>query len=272
MQVYRGMDIGTAKPSAAIRAQIPHRMVDIVDPSEELSAAEFQSIGRRAIAAAEESHGRVVIAGGSGLHFRALVDPLTFAPTDDAVRRRFEDLASDEATDRLLSADPSAGDHVDLANPRRVVRALEILELTGETPTTRHTSEEAEAVRSYRSDLPFAGFGLDAGSRSAMRVERRFAVMLEDGLVDEVARLEPHLGRTASQAVGYKQLLPAVRGEVALTEATEDAIRATMALVKRQRTFFRRDPRIRWLPWEDGGEHDASDIVRAIKETVEWTS
>ena len=272
MQVYRGMDIGTAKPSAAIRAQIPHRMVDIVDPSEELSAAEFQSIGRRAIAAAEESHGRVVIAGGSGLHFRALVDPLTFAPTDDAVRRRFEDLPPDEATDRLLAADPSAGDHVDLANPRRVVRALEILELTGETPTRRHTSEEAEAVRTYRSDLSFAGFGLDAGPRSAMRVERRFAVMLEDGLVDEVARLEPHLGRTASQAVGYKQLLPAVRGETAFTEATEDAIRATTALVKRQRTFFRRDPRIRWLPWEDGGEHDVSDIVRAIKETVEWTS
>jgi tRNA dimethylallyltransferase len=234
--------------------------------------AEFQSIGRRAIEAAKESHGRVIIAGGSGLHFRALVDPLSFAPTDPGVRAELEALDLTEAVDRLVEADPMAGEYVDLANPRRVVRALEIARLTGETPTERHTSAEAEAVRTYRSVVPFTGFGIDAGDRSGERIEGRFHEMLELGLLDEVARLQPHLGRTAAQAVGYKELLPVVRGEATIAAAAEDAIHATRALAKRQRTFFRRDPRIRWLTWEDDTERGVDDAVAMLRELVEWTS
>ncbi len=272
MQVYRGMDIGTAKPSVEMRAQIPHRMIDIVDPTDEFSAAEFQEVGRRAIDAAEDSHGRVVIVGGSGLHFRALVDPLTFAPTDPAIRADLEARTDEDARAELLAADPHADDHVDVANPRRVVRALEIIALTGETPTQRHTSAEADAVRSYVPVRPFLGFGLDAGAAQAARAGERFVDMLDAGLLDEVTRLAPIMGRTASQAVGYKELLPVVRDGADLDDASGAAIAATMGLVKRQRTFFRRDPRVRWLPWEDDDELRVGRAVDVIKEAAEWTS
>ena len=147
MQAYRGMDIGTAKPSSDIRRRIPHRMIDIVDPSEDLAAPEFQRIGRNAITAALESHGKVVIVGGSGLHFRSLVDPLSFAPTDPQTKADLERLSHQQLVAELVDIDPTVGDHVDLENPRRVLRALEIHRLTGQSPTQRATSAEAEAVR-----------------------------------------------------------------------------------------------------------------------------
>lgn len=272
MQAYRGMDIGTAKPSADVRRRIPHRMIDIVDPSEDLSAPWFQRIGRNAIAAAIESHGKVVIVGGSGLHFRSLVDPLSFAPTDPEVKAALAERTDEERRAVLVEADPSAAGHVDLDNPRRVLRALEILELTGQSPTERATSEEAEAVRTYQPVVPFTGFGIDAGDRSRDRVAVRFDAMLDAGLVDEVARLAPAMGRNASQAVGYKELLPTFSGDTSLDDATEAAIGATNALVKRQRTFFGRDPRITWLPWQDDEERRIDAAVETVGREAAWIS
>lgn len=272
MQAYRGMDIGTAKPSPDVRRRIPHRMIDIVDPIEDLAAPWFQRIGRNAIAAALESHGKVVIVGGSGLHFRCLVDPLSFAPTDPQVKTALSERTHDELVDELVSRDPSAGDHVDLNNPRRVLRAMEILNITGHTPTERATSAEAEAVRSYAALIPFSGFGIDAGDRAHARATSRFHTMLEAGLVDEVTRLASTIGRNASQAVGYKELLPVVKGDVTLDDGVGAAIRATNALVKRQRTFFSRDPRITWLSWQDDDERRVELAVDTIEREVAWTS
>ena len=272
MQAYRGMDIGTAKPSAATRATIPHRMIDIVDPHEDLTVQYFQRVGRAALTAAMESHGRVVIAGGSGLHFRAIVDPLTFAPTNPDVRAALEEVPSDVLRSRLLDADPDAGEYVDLSNPRRVLRAAEILELTGETPSRRHRSEEAEAVRGYQALIPFAGYCVDAGAHSHGRVERRLDAMFDAGLLDEVTRLAATLGVTASQAVGYKELLPVLAGHTDLETARSEILRATNALVKRQRTFFGRDPRLTPIPWQDAEEDRIAYAVEMIGEGVGWTS
>ncbi len=136
------MDIGTAKPSAAIRSEITYRMVDVADPSEDFDVRTYQDLGRSAIDEEIARRGRVIVCGGSGLHFRALVDPLTFAPTDPAVRAELEAMDLDDLVDRLLVSDPSAGELVDLDNPRRVIRAVEVEQLTGLTPTARATSNE----------------------------------------------------------------------------------------------------------------------------------
>ncbi len=262
MQVYRGMDIGTAKPSGEERARVRHHMVDVADPEEEYTVARFQRDARRVIAAAGRP---VIVVGGSGLHFRAVVDPMRFPPHDSEVRRRLEALDPDALTRRLLAADPAAGDHVDLANPRRVVRAVEILELTGETPSVRAATAEAQNLRDYVAELEVRAVGIDPGPELEARVRRRLAAMREAGLLAEVEELAPRLGRTASQAVGYKQLLPVVAGDVDVEVGFARAEAATLALARRQRTFFRRDPRIRWLPWSP----DLDTMVAQAAEALE---
>lgn len=272
MQAYREMDIGTAKPDARVQSRIPHRLIDIAEPEDVLTARTYQAHGRAALDEARETHGRVVICGGSGLHFRALVDPMTFAPTDETVRAELEALDPDVAVELLLAADPGAADHVDIRNPRRVVRALEILELTGANPTERSVTPEARAIASYEPAHPFVGLGIDPGEAIAERVERRFDAMLDAGLLAEVERLRHRLGPTASQAVGYRQLVPVVEGRIPLTTAREDALAATRALVKRQRTFFGRDPRIDWQPWQDEGGRRIDAVLDVIRERTSWTS
>jgi tRNA dimethylallyltransferase len=268
MQVYRGMDIGTAKASAELQGRVSHHLVDLVDPSDSFSVAQFQAAGRGVLDALDRRAIRAVVAGGSGLHFRALVDPLEFPPTDDDVRRELEAVEPDALVAELRAADPEVDSHVDLANPRRVLRAVEILRLTGATPSQRASSPEAAAVRSYHPVRPICAIGLDPGNRLAERVERRFDAMLEAGLLDEVTHLAPSLGATARHAVGYKELLGVVAGQTSVEEARQRAIHATLALAKRQRTFFRRDPRIQWIPWHD----DAADRVAAARAAVEEAS
>ncbi len=250
MQVYRGMDIGTAKASEVMRRQVPHHLLDVSDPGDDVSVAEFQRMGRRVLTDMSARGKTPVICGGSGLHFRALVDPLDFPPNDAGVRAEVDELAADDARARLEAADPEAAEHVDLANPRRVARALEIHRITGLTPSLRAATAESAAVRSYEPLIDFVAIGLDPGPELAQRVEQRFDRMLADGLLDEVERIGARLGRLASQAVGYKELLPVVAGEQDLAAGRAAAIRATMALAKRQRTYFRRDPRIQWISWD----------------------
>lgn len=264
MQVYRDMDIGTAKPSRAMRRRVPHHLLDLVDPEDDFPVALFQQHGLAALAKIDAAGSAAVICGGSGLHFRSLVDPLEFPPSDDSVRARLEALEPDEASAQLEALDPAAGEHVDMANPRRVVRALEIATLTGVTPSRRAAGEEAAAVRDYRAVREFVGIGLDPGHLLEQRVENRFAAMLQAGLLDEVARLRGRLGRLARQAVGYKQLLPVVAGDATLEEGRAAAVRASMALAKRQRTFFRRDPRIEWITWDP----DPKILIRRAEEHI----
>jgi tRNA dimethylallyltransferase len=271
MQVYRGMDVGTAKPTPEQRSRIRHHLIDLADPAEMFSAARFQREGRRVLAGLAERGVPALVVGGSGLHFRALVDPLEFPPHDPEVRRAVSALGPFGAVSALLAADPGAGDCVDLANPRRVARALEVHRLTGLTPSARAGGEAAGAVRAYRALFPLVAVGSDPGDRLRPRVEARLDAMLAGGLLDEIRRLAANLGPTAAQAVGYKQLLAVVRGEVTLEEGRRRALSATWALAGRQRTFFRRDPRISWPQWDDDPARRAAAALAAFEEAG-WTS
>lgn len=271
MQVYRGMDVGTAKPTPADRSRIPHHMIDVAEPEEAYSVARFQAEGRLALGEIAGRGSRALVVGGSGLHLRALVDPLEFPPTDEEVRARFEALSPAEARRRLLLVDPEAGDHVDLENPRRVVRALEIFEITGSTPAERFATVEAEAVRERTPLFPVTILGIDPGDRIGGRVEARFQAMLRGGLIEEVRALAPRLGPTAAQAVGYRQLLGVVRDEVPVEEGVARALSATRALARRQRTFLRRDHRVEWLEWDDDPSVVATSAARRLEEAG-WSS
>ncbi|MCY4623077.1 MAG: tRNA (adenosine(37)-N6)-dimethylallyltransferase MiaA [bacterium] len=267
MQVYRGMNIGTAKPSPTDQAEVRHHMIDVVDPDEDYAVAEFQRTGRAAMAAIAARERPVVIVGGSGLYFRSLVDPLRFPTSDPAVRAAVEIMSPTEAVAELLEIDPGAGDHVDLANPRRVSRALEIVRLEGGTPTERAADPQFERVRNYQPEVPFAAIGVDPGDTLVGRVERRIDQMLRAGLVEEVAGLAGRLGRTASSAVGYRQMLPVVAGTRTVREGREATVRATMGLARKQRTYFGRDPRIRWLAWHSDPAVRYAAARRVLKKT-----
>jgi tRNA dimethylallyltransferase len=272
MQVYRGMDVGTAKPGIAVQSRIDYRMIDVCDPAEELTVQRFQQLARASASEIIDDGGKVIIAGGSGLHFRAIVDPLTFAPTDLELRRRLDAYTAAELRAELVRADAHAQDVVDLENPRRVHRAVEVLRLTGQTPSERASTREAAALRSYEALMTFCGFGIDAGDAIEARITRRLTAMVDDGLVEEVTHLQARLGRTASQAIGYKQYGAMVQGRTSSREAFVATVRATKALVKRQRTFFRRDPRISWISWQDDDELRVENAVNTIAEAMQWNS
>jgi tRNA dimethylallyltransferase len=261
MQAYRGMDIGTAKPTEEERQGVPHHLIDIVDPSEELTVADYAARGREVIDGAATP---LLITGGSGLHFRSLVDPMTFAPTDPDVRSGLESLSVDDLAARLLSVDPDAAGQVDLSNARRMVRALEIYELSGETPSVRAASAEAEDLRSYRPRFEFSGFVIDPEEELDARIERRLAGMVAAGLVEEVAGLWEFMGKTARRAVNYRQVGEYLEGRTTLQDALAEAERKTKRLARKQRTWFRRDPRLRRIPWDP----DADAVTRRVLESL----
>ena len=246
VQVYRGMDIGSAKPDPSMQARVRHHLIDVADPRETFTVARFQREARKIIS---ESSVPLILCGGSGLHFRAVVDPLTFPPRDAEVRAAIDQLSPPIARERLCTADPQVGLHLDLANPRRVARALEILELTGDTPSRRADDPLRKQVREYRPVIPFRAVGLDPGDEMGGRVSARLEAMRAAAFLEEAAALADRMGSAASQAVGYRQLLAVTRGEIDEEEGFRQVEQATLALARRQRTFFRRDPRIVWLPW-----------------------
>ena len=271
MQVYRGMDIGTAKPSPQVREEIAHYMIDVTEPSDAYSVAEFQREGVSAIEELELTGTPVIVAGGSGLHFRALVDPLEFPPTDAVLRTALESADAEALVVELLAADPAAGAHIDLANPRRVVRAVEVLRLTDATPSARRDDVGSRRVRNYVAARPVAAVGFDPGDALWERIETRLDGMIDCGLVAEIRGLADRLGPTARQAVGYKELLFHVGGGQSLQEARVAAMNATAAVARSQRTFFRRDPRITWLPWDDDPDQRSLSVLEAVEE-LPWTS
>ncbi len=254
MQVYRGMDIGTAKPSLAERGAVPHHLVDVADPSDEWSVRATQAAAHDAMADIERRGRRAVLVGGTGLYVRAVVDALTVPGTDAAVRAALEtETATDDglarAYHRLHARDPRAAARIDPSNRRRIVRALEVIEVTG-----RPFSSFGGGLTEYGPpvlDVTLVGIAL-ARDDIATRIARRFAAMREAGLIEEVRVLAANprgLSRTARQAIGYKELLAHLAGETAtLDEALDLAVRRTRKFARRQRVWFRRDPRITWLP------------------------
>lgn len=268
MQVYRGMDIGTAKATASMQRAVRHHLIDLVEPMDDLPVAVFQRYGRAALDDISDRGAEPVVCGGSGLHFRSLVDPLEFPPSDSRVREAIEELDQETARARLEALDPNASLHVDMANPRRVVRALEIAAITGLTPSARAETQQAKAIRDYEPVCDVVILGIDPGDELAARVEDRFDEMLREGLLAEVDGLRGRMGRLAGQAVGYKELVPVVVGEKPLGEGRAEAIAATRALAKRQRTFFRRDPRIRWITWDPDPQERLEEALRILDEVA----
>ncbi|PFG42817.1 tRNA dimethylallyltransferase [Isoptericola jiangsuensis] len=265
-QLYRGMDVGTAKVPVAERRGVVHHQLDVLDPLQDSSVARYQSEARADVAAIAARGARAVVVGGSGLYVRALLDHLDFPGTDPAVRARLEERAEREGR-RALHAelarlDPAAADSIGPHNTRRIVRALEVIEITG-APYTANLPRQ-EYVR------PAVQIGLDCDRTTLdARVERRVAHMWDAGLVDEVRALAspdqggtgPGLGVTAARAVGYAELLRWFAGEVTEAEAREAVVANTRRLARKQMGWFGRDPRVHWL---DAGADDLVEQALAV--------
>ncbi|MEU2086118.1 tRNA (adenosine(37)-N6)-dimethylallyltransferase MiaA [Streptomyces albus] len=247
MQLYRGMDIGTAKLTVDERQGVPHHLLDIWDVTVAASVAEYQRLARAEIDRLR-ARGRVpVLVGGSGLYVRGALDAMEFPGTDPVVRARLEGELAQEGSGalhaRLAEADPEAARAILPSNGRRIVRALEVIEITGRPFTASLPGHEA-VYDTVQIGVDVARPELDE------RIARRVDVMWEAGLVDEVRELEKQglrEGRTASRALGYQQVLAALAGECTLQEAREATVRATKRFARRQDSWFRRDPRVHWL-------------------------
>ena len=249
MQVYRGMDIGTAKITLEERQGISHHMLDVLDVNQDSTVAWYQSGAREVI---DEIHSRgksVVMVGGTGLYIKAVIDELNFPDTDPMVRhtlnKEAEDLGIDAMFARLEKLDPAAAIAIDRANLRRIIRALEVIEITGK-PFTANLPRE-ESIR-YPDARQF-GLVMDRELLSE-RIDQRVNTMFENGFVEEVQKLMSSgllEGRTAQRALGYSQIVSHLQGETSLDAAVEETKRATRQYARRQETWFSRDVRIKWI-------------------------
>ncbi|HVF53758.1 MAG TPA: tRNA (adenosine(37)-N6)-dimethylallyltransferase MiaA [Actinomycetota bacterium] len=245
MQIYRGMDIGTAKASSVEREQVRHHLIDIKEPSQDVTVAEFQALARSAI---DDIAGRgrlPLLVGGSGLYFRAVVDDVTFPPRAPAVRAALEEEAERAGPEalhtRLTDLDPAAASKMEPGNTRRIVRALEVIEVTGRPFSDNVTWDDYESI----FDLAVVGLAVDRAELYT-RIERRVRSMIEEGLVDEVRRVaEGGMSHTARQALGYRQVLEAP--DDGLDELAGAIERATKRFARRQESWFRADPRVGWI-------------------------
>jgi tRNA dimethylallyltransferase len=257
MQLYRGMDIGTAKLSLDERRGIPHHLLDVLDPRDDASVADYQRQAREAVAGIEERGAVPILVGGSGLYVSSVIYDFRFPGTDAAIRERLEgELASGGPGllhRRLSAVDPVAADAIGPSNGRRLVRALEVIELTGEPFGAGLPGDEAL----WR---PAAILGLRAPREELVaRLDERVEQMWRDGLVAEVEGLLPRgLGVTAARAIGYAQAAAQVRGELSEPEAVELTAALTRKYAKRQVSWFRRYDAIRWLDHDDPHRLDAA--------------
>ena len=248
MQVYRGMDIGTAKPSEDDQRRVPHHCLDLVDPTQEFTVADYRSAFRAALRSIGEADRSALLVGGTGLYHRVVIDDLDIPGKWPEVREALESEPDTAALfERLVRADPDAATKIEPANRRRIMRALEV---------------------TIGSGRPFSSFGpgLDSYPRSAVvqigirrsrdalgtRIEQRVGQMIAEGLVEEVRGLRRSgLSRTAGQALGYKEILAYLGGEIGKDEAIDLIITRTRQFAVRQERWFRRDPRIRWIDVAD---------------------
>jgi tRNA dimethylallyltransferase len=245
MQLYRSMDIGTAKLTAAERRGVPHHLLDVWDVAKTASVAEYQVLAAEAIADIERRGKVPVLVGGSGLYIRAALNDLDFPGTDEEIRQRLEaELTANGPAplyERLTVADPVAAAAILPSNGRRIVRALEVIEMSGQPFSA--------TLPGYDGGLPAIQIGLRVDRPELdHRIEARVDRLWSSGFESEVRNLEGlREGRTASRALGYQQVLRFLDGEWSLERAREETARATRRFARRQESWFRRDPRIRWL-------------------------
>lgn len=265
MQVYRGMDVGTAKPTPAEQAAVPVHLLDLADPWEDYSVAAFQTAAAGCLQAIEERGHRALLVGGTGLYVRAVVDGLELPAQWPEVRAELEREPDTAALHRrLAAADPAAASRMEPTNRRRIVRALEVVVGSG---------------RPFSSFGPGLGAHPPAGFRMVgvwlprpvvnERIARRLDAMVGAGLVEETRALATApggMGRTASQALGYREVLRHLAGEWTLDEAVAEAVRRTRAFARRQRVWFRRDPRITWY----GAAENSLAVLAAL--LGDWSS
>ena len=248
MQVYRGMDIGTAKPSPAERAAVPHHLIDVADPSEDYAVARYQRDALAALDDIARRGRRALLVGGTGLYLRAVVDHLEIPGQFPDVRAELEAEPDTAALHRRLTElDPLAASRMEPTNRRRVVRALEVTLGSG-----RPFSSFGPGLEAY-GPTPFRIVGLDI-ARPVLdaRIDARYDAQIEAGFLDEVRRLATGaLSRTARQALGYKELLEHLAGRLSFDDALALARQRTRRFARRQQRWFRRDPRIRWVDAEN---------------------
>jgi tRNA dimethylallyltransferase len=261
MQVYRGMDIGTAKPTPAERARVSHHLLDLVDPTDEFAVAEFQRAYRAVLADLTERRRRAILVGGTGLYHRAAIDDLDIPGEWPEIRARLaaeaDDVGSDVLHARLVGADPAAAAKIESGNARRIVRALEVCEGSG-----RRFSSFGPGLDSYPAS-PVTQIGL-RWDRAVLsnRIEQRVHQMMAEGLLAEVGALaERGFSKTARQALGYKELLSHLRGETSLDGAVEQIVVRTRQFAVRQLRWFQRDPRVRWVDIEHDPVAEAGPAV-----------
>lgn len=263
MQLYRGMDIGTAKLPVTEREGVPHHLLDIWDVTQTASVADFQQRGRACIDDLLARDVTPVLAGGSGLYLRAVLDRIEFPGTDPALRADLEvDLATLGAPrlhERLATVDPAAAQAIAPENGRKIVRALEVIALTGKPFTAALPAYDAPVYDAVQIGLDLPTATLDA------RINQRVELMVGNGLVEEVRALEAvglRDGVTASRALGYAQILGWLDGRLTIAQAIADTARTTRRFVRRQRSWFRRDPRIHWIDHAPATLDDVLALIR----------
>ena len=259
MQVYRGMDIGTAKPTRAERAAVPHHLVDVADPWEDFTVARFVAEARAAVEAIEARSRRALLVGGTGLYLRAVVDDLAVPGRYPAVRVELDADPDTAGLHRRLAAlDPVAAGRMEPTNRRRVVRALEVTLGSGRPFSSFGPGLDVYPATRFR----LVGVRLPHEVVAA-RIEQRYRRQMAAGFLDEVRRLLADargLSRTARQALGYRELIAHLAGEATLDEALDLAVRRTRRFARRQASWFRRDPRIRWLD----AREDPHEVLPAL--------
>jgi len=266
MQVYRGMDIGTAKLPAAQRRGIPHHLLDTLTVREPATVAEFQGWARQVVDQLRARHRTPVLVGGSALYTRAVLDRFEFPGTDADVRARWERELSSHGPhalhEQLRELDPDAAAQILPENGRRIVRALEVIELTG-----RRYSATLPVLEYADPHTVQIGVDIDRGTLDE-RIAARVDAMFASGFVDEVRHLLDHglaEGRTAPRAIGYKEVVSFLRGELTEQQAREQTAQATRRFARRQDSWFRKDPRIVWIRHDDPELLDkALDAVHAV--------
>ena len=249
MQIYRGMDIGTAKLSVEERQGIPHHLLDVLDVNQDATVAWYQELARKAVTEIHGAGKHAIIVGGTGLYIKSILDDLNFPDTDAQVRQRLTEEAKIfgivNLFERLAQLDPAAAAAIDIKNERRVIRALEVIEITGKPFTANLPREDSSR---YPDAMQF-GLVMDRAELGA-RVEARIDRMWERGFVSEVDSLISlgiNQATTARRALGYAQIIAMRAGEISEPVAIEDTKRATRQYVRRQETWFSRDARIQWI-------------------------
>ncbi len=272
MQIYRGMDIGTAKVEPQYRSQVKHHMIDVLEPFENCNVRMFVEMARAAVDDVLERGKNCVLAGGTGLYVDHLIQDTRFVdiPGDEKLRAQLSSLTETELYKMLQKQDPAAASRIHANNKKRIVRAMEILTLTGKSITYWNKQSHLNS-----DPLNAVMIGLNFSNREKLyhRIERRVDIMFEQGLTEEVKSLlsiNGFEGSTASDGIGYKELIEFFNNQCTLEQAKETIKRNTRRYAKRQLTWFKRNPDIHWINIDDSTSFD--DIVKCAKEFIEEES